>query len=100
MAGFSAVLEKSFDNRALPGMIDEDPKLTIESGILKNIKLLTGVTKDETANAIQLEDIENIWQSANQFLEDLTKVLDLDAFVDNSGLSSIKLPGIGFKMKI
>lgn len=98
MVGFSPVIEKSYDNRALPGILDEEPQSIINSGKFKKIPLLTGVTKHETAHGINLKDMETIWSSVNVFLEKLANGIQLDKWLNNTtnGISNKKMiiPGL------
>lgn len=97
MVGFSPIIEKSFDNRGLPGILDEEPQSIIKSGKFKKIPLLTGVTKHETAHGIHLKNIETIWSSANAFLEKLSNGLQLDKLLNNTNAASNKkliIPGL------
>lgn len=92
--GYAPVVEGSADRRSLPRFLEEDPKDTMSDGTFKKVPLLTGVTKDETANGIDLKDIQNIFSSVNDFLKSLIS-LPLNKAMNN--LSGTLLPGIGMK---
>lgn len=99
MAGFSPVIERAFDNRALPGILDEDPQTLINSGQFKKIRLLTGVTKHETANGIMLKDVQSVWSSATDFLQSLSAQLRLGKILNGTIGKKVTLPGLAnFKL--
>lgn len=96
MTTFNPVLERSYDNRGLPPLLDKKADEKVKAGSFRNIPLLTGVTKHETANGFALNEIESIFSSANQFLGALSKSLELNTILNSSAqMNSLDSLGIG-----
>lgn len=96
--GYGPVVEQPANERSLPGFLEENPQEVIKNGTFKKVPLLTGVTRDETANGILLKDIENIFKSATGFLNAIASTVQLDGLVGN--LVGGLLPGVGKVKKI
>ncbi|XP_067624204.1 carboxylesterase 1D [Eurosta solidaginis] len=80
--GFMPHIEGENDGRALPSIIESEPDQQLRSGNFTAIPLLTGVTKHETANAVSVNKINQIFGSAEKFLSSLTDALkDLTGFL-------------------
>ncbi|XP_053694632.1 carboxylesterase 5A [Sabethes cyaneus] len=80
--GVSPVVEQHDDGRGLTGILTEEPSVTLKSGNAPNIPLLIGVTKDETANAIDVKEIENSFASTTNFLMSASKSVGLEDFLN------------------
>lgn len=94
--GYSPLIEEKDNDRAVPGFLPENPRYVIGNGTFKKVPLLTGVTRDETANAIDLKNIEQIFSTTNTFLESLTKSVKNGGFGMAIGNVVGKvLPGVG-----
>lgn len=94
-AGYEPVIESSSQQRALPGFLEENPKEVINNGTFKKVPLLTGVTRDETANAIPLKDIQKVFSSSTKFLNYLASSLQIDGLVHGLlGTTTGLLPGL------
>lgn len=93
--GYAPVVESPSKQRALPGFIEDNPKEVIDNGTFKKVPLLTGVTRDETANGIDLKNIEKVFASATQFLNSIASSLKIGGLVTDivDGL----LPGLSKK---
>lgn len=96
MATFNPVLERSYDNRGLPSILDKKPDVKVKAGQFRRIPLLTGVTKHETANGFALNEIESVFSTASNFLGELSKSLQLNMIL-NSSTQAANLLGIGNK---
>lgn len=94
--GYGPVVETPANGRALPGFIEEHPRDVFNNGTFKKVPLLTGVTRDETANALNLKDIEKIFTSATEFLNSVATSLQIDGLVGN--LVDVLLPGLGTRL--
>lgn len=93
--GYAPTIEGSDDRRSLPHFLEENPKETLNNGTFKKVPLLTGVTKDETVNGIDLKDIKSIFKSINGFLATLTSLSSINEAMGK--LPSVLLPGVGMK---
>ncbi|XP_037052490.1 carboxylesterase 5A [Bradysia coprophila] len=93
-AGFGLVVEKPYDNRGLPSILDGLPEMKLKSGLIKQIPLLTGVTKHETANGFLLNQVRDNFLSATEFLKVISGGLNLDKILP-ANLPKINLPGSG-----
>lgn len=51
--GVVPAIESPDDKRGLPGFMTASPRDNLKNGQFRSAPLLTGVTKDETANGIQ-----------------------------------------------
>lgn len=91
--GFGPVVEKPYDNRGLPSILDGLPEIKLKSGLIKKIPLLTGVVKHETANGFLLNKVRDKFVSATEFLKTVSGGLNLGKLVPK-----IEIPGTG-KMK-
>ena len=86
MTGFNPAMEKSFDNRGLPGVLDGNPQEKLKQGKFPKIPLLTGVTMHETGNAQFFKDIDNVFGSATNFLKSLTNNLQIPLLFNNDSM--------------
>lgn len=98
--GFGPVVEKPYDNRGLPSILDGLPEVKLKSGLLKKIPLLTGVVKHETANGFLLKKVDNTFASATEFLTSISGSLHLEAILPIPNLPKINLPGTGMTVYI
>lgn len=79
MLTFSPNIENKDDERSLPGIITDYPKDQLrDNSHEKKIPLLIGVTRDETANGINTNDIINIFKTGNEFLKATASALKLN----------------------
>lgn len=95
MAGFSPVVQRPFDGRSLPSAVDARSDEKVKSGKIRKIPLLTGVTKHETANRLELPEIRSIFKNATEFLGAVTNALNLDGLLDHKLTEKIDLLGLG-----
>lgn len=93
-AGFALVVEKPYDNRGLPPILDGLPDVKLKAGLIKKIPLLTGVTKHETANGFLLNQVRDNFLSATEFLKVISGGLNLDKILPVN-LPKIDIPGTG-----
>ena len=91
LLSFSPNVESKDDQRGLPGFMIEKPEESLKKEPEKKIPLLIGVTKHETANAINTNEIVNIFKSGTEFLKLTAKTLRL-----NSILSAPRTQGANF----
>lgn len=91
--GFQPSVDGPANQRSVPGMLENDPRTALKTGSFKKVPLLTGVTRDETANIINVNTIKTIFGSLNKFLENLTSVVKKGLLVGDA-LNTI-LPGVG-----
>lgn len=91
--GYGPSIEQQADRRSLPGFLVENPIDVMKNGTFKKVPLLTGVTKDETANGFLIKDIEKIFTSATSFLNSIATKLPLNNALGN--LTGKLLPGVG-----
>lgn len=94
--GYGPVVETPASGRALPGFIEEHPRDVFNNGTFKKVPLLTGVTRDETANVLNLKDIEKVFTSPTEFLNSVATSLQIDGLVGN--LVDVLLPGLGTRL--
>uniref|UniRef100_A0A1A9ZJ64 COesterase domain-containing protein n=1 Tax=Glossina pallidipes TaxID=7398 RepID=A0A1A9ZJ64_GLOPL len=73
--GFEPHIEYENDHRALPSLIEASAEQQLKSGNFTPVPLLTGVTKQETANAFNLDIINQVYGSAEKFLNSITDTL-------------------------
>lgn len=94
--GYSPLIEQKDNQRSLPGFLQEDPRYVIGNGTFKKVPLLTGVTRDETANAINIQHVEKIFSTSTKFLESIANSVKKSGlgFANDIGK---QLPGIGKK---
>lgn len=78
MVGFGPAVGRSFDNRALPMLLDMKPENRVQNGTFKAVPLLTGVTMHETANGFAIQEIETVFRTASEFLGAVSSSLQLD----------------------
>lgn len=90
--GYGPVVEIPAKGRSLPGFIEEHPRDVFNNGTFKKVPLLTGVTRDETANGLDLKNIEKAFASATDFLNTIASSLQIDGLVTN--LVDVLLPGL------
>lgn len=94
--GFGPVVERPYDNRGLPSLLDGLPEVKFKSGLINKIPLLTGVTKHETANAFVLNKVRDKFVSASEFLKTVSSSLNLEKLLsDSKNLPKINIPGTG-----
>lgn len=91
--GYQPLVEGKHDNRSLPGFLEDEPRYVIGNGTFKKVPLLTGVTRDETANAINVKNIEKIFSNATKFLNSVADSVKKNGIVGS--VVSAVLPGIG-----
>lgn len=96
--GYQPIVESKDDRRALPSFLGENPRYVVGNGTFKKVPLLTGVTRDETANAIEIKNIEKIFSSTTNFLESVSKSLTKSGLVGN--VVGKLLPGVGENLLI
>lgn len=92
--GFAPSVEQQTDRRSLPGFIVQQPVKVIQNGTFKRVPLLTGVTRDETANGFLLEELDQIFQSTTKFLNTLTTNLPVAGPLLGN-ITGKLLPGVG-----
>lgn len=90
--GYGPVVESPAKERSLPSFIEEHPRDVFNNGTFKKVPLLTGVTRDETANGINVKEIEKIFTSATEFLGSVAMSLKVDGLIGN--LADVLLPGL------
>lgn len=93
--GYQPAIESLSNQRSLPGFLEQDPRDVLKNGTFKKVPLLIGVTRDETANAIDIKNIEKIFASATKFLESVASTLKKTGAIGNV-VNNI-LPGIGIQ---
>ncbi|XP_058821981.1 carboxylesterase 5A [Topomyia yanbarensis] len=79
--GISPTVEQKDDDRGLQGILVEEPSVTIMKENSQNVPLLIGVSKDETANGIDVKEVESAFGSATNFLKTTSKIVGLDGFL-------------------
>lgn len=85
MAGFGPAVGRMFDNRGLPSLIDGRPEEKLQAGRFRRVPLLTGVTRDETAGCLAVNEIRSVFKTATDFLDKLTETLDLGKLLNLGG---------------
>lgn len=94
--GFGPVVERPYDDRGLPSILDGLPEIKFKSGLINKIPLLIGVTKHETANAFTLNNVRDKFSSATEFLRTVSSSLNLEKlFSVSKDLPIIVIPGTG-----
>lgn len=94
--GYHPSIEGKDNQRSLPGFLQEDPRYVVGNGTFKKVPLLTGVTRDETANAIDINNIEKIFSTSTKFLDSMANSLKKSGLGMNIGNVVGKLlPGVG-----
>lgn len=73
--GYEPSIEGKDDQRSLPRFLEEEPRYVVGNGTFKKVPLLTGVTRDETANSIDIKNIEKIFSTATKFLDSVANSL-------------------------
>lgn len=91
--GYQPSIEGKENHRSLPGFLEEDPRDVVGNGTFKKVPLLTGVTRDETANAMDIKNIEKIFKSTTKFLESVANSLKANELLGK--VSGTLLPGVG-----
>lgn len=91
--GYEPSIETPSEQRSLPGFLEEDPRDVLRNGTFKKIPLLIGVTRDETANVIDVKTIEKIFSTATKFLESVVSTLKATGTIGN--VVNTLLPGLG-----
>lgn len=96
MVGYQPTIDGSDNDRSLPGFLQDDPRDVIENGSFKIVPLLTGVTRDETANAINIKTIEKTFTSTTKFLDSVANVVQKSGMgIDVGQMVGKLLPGVG-----
>uniref|UniRef100_A0A8D8E5Z2 Liver carboxylesterase n=1 Tax=Culex pipiens TaxID=7175 RepID=A0A8D8E5Z2_CULPI len=80
--GMNPAVEQKDDGRGLLGVLTSTPEMTMKEGDFPKIPLLIGVTKDETANGIDVKEIESSFNSVTNFLQTTSKKVGLDGFLN------------------
>lgn len=96
--GYNPLIEQKDNQRSLPSFLQEDPRYVIGNGTFKKVPLLTGVTRDETANAIDIKNIEKIFSTPTKFLNSLTDSVKKNGLSVGNVIGKL-LPGVGKKHK-
>lgn len=91
--GFQPLVEGRHDNRSVPGFLDDEPRYVIGNGTFKKVPLLTGVTLHETANAINVKNIEKAFTNATKFLGSLANSVKKNGLMKT--VAGTLLPGLG-----
>lgn len=91
--GYEPSIEHPSEQRSLPGFLEEDPRDVLRNGTFKKIPLLVGVTRDETANGIDVKAIQHIFATVTKFLESVAGTLKVAGAVGN--VVNTILPGLG-----
>lgn len=91
--GYQPIVEGEENHRSLPGFLEEIPRYVIGNGTFKKVPLLTGVTRDETVNAINLKNIEKVFQTTTKFLDSVASSLKKNGLLGN--VVNTLLPGVG-----
>ncbi|XP_035894929.1 cocaine esterase [Anopheles stephensi] len=81
-AGLNPVIEEKDDGRGLLGLLTDKPEASLLAGDFPKIPLLIGVTKDETANAIDVKEIQSTFKGATNFLKKTSSLVGLDGFLN------------------
>uniref|UniRef100_A0A182R0P7 Carboxylesterase type B domain-containing protein n=1 Tax=Anopheles farauti TaxID=69004 RepID=A0A182R0P7_9DIPT len=81
-AGLNPVVEEKDDGRGLLGLLTDKPEVSLQAGNFPKIPLLIGVTKDETANAIDVKEIQSTFKGATNFLKKTSSLVGLDGFLN------------------
>uniref|UniRef100_A0AAG5CPA7 Carboxylesterase type B domain-containing protein n=1 Tax=Anopheles atroparvus TaxID=41427 RepID=A0AAG5CPA7_ANOAO len=81
-AGVNPVVEEKDDDRGLPGVLTDKPETMLQMGDFPKIPLLIGVTKDETANAIDVKEIQDTFKGATGFLKKMSSMVGLEGFLN------------------
>lgn len=81
MVSFSPNIESKDDQRGLPGIITEQPEESLKKEPQDKIPLLIGVTKHETSNGINTNEISKIFKSGTEFLKATAGTLNLEGLL-------------------
>ncbi|XP_040150855.1 carboxylesterase 5A [Anopheles arabiensis] len=81
-AGLNPVVEEKDDGRGLLGLLTDKPEVSLQAGDFPKIPLLIGVTKDETANAIDVKEIQSTFKGATNFLKKTSSLVGLEGFLN------------------
>lgn len=96
MVGYQPTIDGNDNERSLPGFLQDDPRNVIKNGTFKRVPLLTGVTRDETANAINIKSIEKTFTSTTKFLDSVATIVQKSGMgIDIGQMVGKLLPGIG-----
>lgn len=82
MLTFSPNIEDEDDDRGLPGLIIEKPEDSLRNEPKRKIPMLIGTTKHETANAIDQDEINEVFRSATEFLKISAKSLKINSILN------------------
>lgn len=101
MVGYQPLIEGNDNGRSLPGFLQDDPRNVIKNGIFKMVPLLTGVTRDETANAIDVKSIEKTFGTSTKFLDSVANEVRKSGLGIEIGQTVGKLlPGVGERKRL
>uniref|UniRef100_A0A182VYJ0 Carboxylesterase type B domain-containing protein n=1 Tax=Anopheles minimus TaxID=112268 RepID=A0A182VYJ0_9DIPT len=81
-AGINPVVEEKDDGRGLLGLLTSKPEELLLAADFPKIPLLIGVTKDETANAIDVKEIQTTFKGPTNFLKKTSSLVGLDRFLN------------------
>lgn len=96
MVGYQPLINGDDNGRSLPGFLQDDPRDVIRNGTFKTVPLLTGVTRDETANAIDVKAIEKTFTTPTKFLDSIANSVRKSGMGIEIGQTVGKLlPGVG-----
>ncbi|CRL03013.1 CLUMA_CG016166, isoform A [Clunio marinus] len=82
MLSFSPNIEPPDDQRGLPGVITDNPEDSLKKESHDKMPLLIGVTKHETANGIDVNEINRVFKSATGFLKESVATLKIRNLVN------------------
>ncbi|XP_055635829.1 carboxylesterase 1E-like [Toxorhynchites rutilus septentrionalis] len=80
--GVAPNVEQKNDGRGLLGVLTDKPEMFIKEGNVFSTPLLVGVTKDETANGIDIKEIESSFASVTNFMQSTSKIVGLNSFLN------------------
>lgn len=101
MVGYQPLIDGDYNGRSLPGFLHADPRNVIKNGTFRLVPLLTGVTRDETANAIDVKAIEKTFNTSTKFLDSIANSVRNSGMGIEIGKTVGKLlPGVGKKISI
>lgn len=95
MLSFSPNIESQDDQRGLPGILTDKPEDTLKKEPERKIPLLIGVTKHETANGIDTNEISKIFKSGSEFLKATAGTLKIESLINAPKQLSSVLSSLG-----
>lgn len=100
MVGYQPTIDGNDNERSLSGFLQDDPRNVIKNGTFKIVPLLTGVTRDETANAINIKTIEKTFTTTTKFLDTVANSVRKSGMgIEIGQMVGKLLPGVGEKEK-